>query len=144
MKVVINKCFGGFGLSPQALLWLWDRGCKVIAVPVGEYFKGNPFKGHQETLSEWKQYLAAPENERRFSVFATVFTPCEGYVLWHGFNEGIGRSDPLLIECVEVLGDSADGPCAKLEVVEIPDGIEWEIEEYEGREHIAEKHRTWA
>jgi hypothetical protein len=28
-------------------------------------------------------------------------------------------------------------------VVEIPDGVEWEIAEYDGLEWVAEKHRTW-
>ena len=27
--------------------------------------------------------------------------------------------------------------------VEIPDDVEWQIEEYDGTEHISEKHRTW-
>jgi hypothetical protein len=30
-----------------------------------------------------------------------------------------------------------------LEIVEIPDDVEYTIEEYDGLEHIAEKHRTW-
>jgi hypothetical protein len=28
-------------------------------------------------------------------------------------------------------------------VVEIPDDVNWQVEEYDGMEHIAEKHRTW-
>ena len=31
-----------------------------------------------------------------------------------------------------------------LEIVEIPDGIAYEIEEYDGQEWIAEKHRRWS
>jgi len=30
-----------------------------------------------------------------------------------------------------------------LRIIEIPDGVEWQIEEYDGDEWIAEKHRTW-
>jgi hypothetical protein len=30
-----------------------------------------------------------------------------------------------------------------LRIVEIPDGVEWHISEYDGIEHIAENHRTW-
>jgi hypothetical protein len=32
---------------------------------------------------------------------------------------------------------------AELKVVESPDDVEWEIEEYDGIEWIAEVHRTW-
>ena len=41
------------------------------------------------------------------------------------------------------LGELANGPNAELKVVEIPDGIDWTIEEYDGVEWIAEVHRTW-
>ena len=30
-----------------------------------------------------------------------------------------------------------------LGIVEIPDGVEWEIEEYDGDEWVSEKHRKW-
>lgn len=43
----------------------------------------------------------------------------------------------------EALGEAADGGCASLKVVEIPDGTDYEIGEYDGMEHVAEKHRTW-
>jgi hypothetical protein len=32
---------------------------------------------------------------------------------------------------------------ARLKIIEIPDDIEWHIEEYDGLEHIDENHRTW-
>ena len=28
--------------------------------------------------------------------------------------------------------------------VEIPDGVQWEIDEYDGGERVAECHRTWS
>jgi cystathionine beta-lyase/cystathionine gamma-synthase len=37
-KVVINTCYGGFGLSPEAALWLFERGMKDIAYKVSEYY----------------------------------------------------------------------------------------------------------
>jgi len=30
-----------------------------------------------------------------------------------------------------------------LAIVEIPDDVEYTIEEYDGNEHVAEAHRTW-
>ena len=56
----------------------------------------------------------------------------------------IPRDDPVLIEVVEKLGLEANGHFAELKIVEIPDDVNWYIEEYDGREHIAERHRTWS
>jgi hypothetical protein len=54
------------------------------------------------------------------------------------------RSDPKLIQVIEELGsEKASGSCAKIALVEIPDDVEFTIEEYDGLEHVAEKHRTW-
>lgn len=57
----------------------------------------------------------------------------------------VDRDDPVLIEVVKELGtEKASGNLAKLKIVEdVPHGVEWEIHEYDGAEHIAEKHRTW-
>ncbi len=91
MKIVINSCYGGFGLSAAAL----DKYAEL--------------KG------------AAKKHET-----------------YHD------RADPTLIEVVQIMGSKANGRCAKLKVIEIPDGIEWEIKEYDGNEWVAEKHRTWS
>ena len=56
---------------------------------------------------------------------------------------GIKPDNPILVEIVEQLGEGANGRYAKLKVVEIPDDVEWQIEEHDGKEWIAEKHRTW-
>jgi hypothetical protein len=90
MKIVINDCCGGFGLSKEAL---------------------------------------ALYNER----IGTVVT----------HERDIGRNNPILVEIVEQLGNAANGDFAELKVVDIPDDIEWIIQEYGGCEWIAEKHRTW-
>lgn len=92
MKIVINRCFGGFGLSEKAL----------------EEYKTR--KGIDEKIWSW----------------------------------GINRDDPDLIDIVENMGKAANSGFAKLKIVEIPDDVEWEISEYDGLEHIAEKHRTWS
>ena len=65
--------------------------------------------------------------------------PWDGY----GFCEQLKRSDPKLVSCVEKLGNAANGVLAELQIVEIPDNVEWEIKDYDGKEWVAEQHRTW-
>lgn len=89
MKVVINTCFGGFGLSEEAYKYLG---------------------------LEW-----------------------DGY----GFAHDTNRTDSKLIECVETLGEKANGPFARLKVVEVPDDINWYLDEYDGIETVEEEHRSW-
>ena len=68
-------------------------------------------------------------------------------VFTKGYVEGMGgaheRTDPDLVAAVEALGEEANGLRASLLVVEIPDDVDWYIEEYDGHEWIAETHRTW-
>ena len=90
MKIVINACYGGFGLSKEAL---------------------------------------------------ALFNERSGTVITH--ERDIERNNPILVEIVEQLGEAADGEFAELKVVEIPDDVQWQIEEYDGNEWVAEKHRTW-
>ena len=56
----------------------------------------------------------------------------------------IRRDDPVMIDVINELGEEecSNWSC-RLKVVTIPDGVEWQIEEYDGLEWIAEKHRTW-
>ena len=146
MKVVINSCFGGFNLSPEALLWLWKKGMKDLAKPVGEYFGKGRDKDYafekKKQLEGWREFLASKDKKKRDSLFITVFTPDEKHVLSGGYE--IKRDEPLLIQCIEELGTAANGPCADLTIVEIPDGTDYVVEEYDGNEHIAEKHQTWS
>ena len=55
----------------------------------------------------------------------------------------IERDDPMLIQVIEEYGPLVNDRCSELRIVEIPADVQWEIAEYDGYEHIAEKHRTW-
>jgi len=44
---------------------------------------------------------------------------------------------------VKELGKKSWGRCAELKIVEIPNGIEYEIDNYDGVETVHEKHRSW-
>ena len=70
-----------------------------------------------------------------------LFNERSGAVITYDFN--IPRNNPVLVEVVEQLGEAANGDLAELKVVEIPDDVQWTVEEYDGAEWIAEKHRTW-
>jgi hypothetical protein len=51
--------------------------------------------------------------------------------------DSLDRDDPNLVKVVETLGKLADGPNAKLCVVEIPDNTtDWELDDYDGMESI--------
>ena len=55
----------------------------------------------------------------------------------------IERNDQYLVRVIEELGDDANGRFSELKLVNIPDEVEWQIEEYDGLEWVAEKHRIW-
>jgi hypothetical protein len=138
MKVVINKCYGGFGLSNKAYEKLIEWG-----VPVRKYIE-------QERDPETKLYKPQPLNDGEV-IFDRSLEPGSSVDLamqrlggryWDCWTRE-NRAHPLVVRVVEELGEAASGPLAKLRVVEIPDGIEWEIDEYDGMERIAEQHRTW-
>lgn len=104
MKVVINKCFGGFSLSKKATQWLAEKGNKEAA-----------------------------DHLKRF----------EKEEYWCDFSN-IKRDDPYLIEVVELLGEEANGSCAKLVVEEVSFNIEDFIREYDGNERLEIPFvRTW-
>ena len=78
-----------------------------------------------------------------FGGFSLSEEACAYLHITNPFTYDDDRTNPALIECVEKLGNAANGKYAKLKVVEIPDNIHWEIEYYDGIEHITEAHRTW-
>jgi hypothetical protein len=62
-------------------------------------------------------------------------------------NYDIRRDDPELIRIITEVGlKVSGGSFSNLKIIEIPDDIPedgWEIQEYDGIEWVAEKHRTW-
>jgi len=113
MKVVINSCYGGFGLSHEAILRYAElKGIKLFWEGEGGTFD------HYYTSKDMK-------NSAYFSY------------------RKIKRDDPILVQVVEELNDAANGEYAELSIVEIPDDVDWTVQEYDGYEHIAEEHRTW-
>ena len=51
--------------------------------------------------------------------------------------DNLDRHNPLLVQCVEELGDDASGECAKLKICEIAGNV-YRIDEYDGMETVVE------
>ena len=54
------------------------------------------------------------------------------------------RIDKRLIDAIESVGEKkASGELACVRIVEIPDGVDWKIDDYDGIETVHERHRSW-
>lgn len=121
-KIVVNSCFGGFGLSNTAVKRYAEiKGIELVWVPRTQYGKED-WEYHSE---HWERADVADEDERYFSYY------------------DIDRDDPALVQTVEELGESANGDYADLRISDVPDDVKWYIDEYDGIETIREQHRTW-
>jgi len=138
MKIVINEDFGGFSLSYEGMLrYALLKGVELYpekgkydfwtywTVPVGQRPK-------ETSSTEWHNM---PLEERK--------AHNESWANASLSERDMPRNDPALVQTVEELGREAGGRFACLKVVDIPDGIDWEIDEYDGKEWVAETHRTW-
>ena len=130
MKIVINRCYGGFGLSPQAI--------KRLVMKKSELVKKFPLKAWEQDFRENPTDIGDG-----FKVPSVWYTGAiaKGDTVY--CIDETKRSHPDLVSVVEEMGRDAWGKYAKLKVVEIPDGVDWEIEEYDGVERIVEKRRAW-
>ena len=54
------------------------------------------------------------------------------------------RTDPVLVSMVLEDPDRYSGSFARLRVDEIPDDVDWQIENIDGIECVSEKHRKWS
>lgn len=155
-KVVINSCFGGFRLSYLAI--------KEIAKRKGKdcfFFRYN-FPGRTYTPLTLEEAEAEEEDNRLATIIAYSVPNPQDYKLNEPDENGLykeankrareislddfreNREDKDLIAVVEELGAKASTRVSDINIVEIPADVEYVIEEYDGNETIAEKHRTWS
>lgn len=140
MKVVINKCYGGFSLSPRAVSELARLDGKTA------YFFKSEFKGARLTTTLTPITEDEAANVWTFHAFDIPnfeYTDNEEWGKHSLESRPDDRANPKLVAVVEMLGAAANGQHAELEIVEIPDGVDFQVEDYDGREWISEKHRTW-
>jgi hypothetical protein len=129
-KICLNIAFGGFGLSSKAVMRYSElKGITLYERerPFGnDYYLIEPEEYDKIHIEDRKRRCYKKSNELYFSV------------------DDIERDDPILIQVVEELGEESWGRFAELKIVEIPSDTSWQIEEYDGLEHIAECHRRWS
>lgn len=150
MKIVKNNCYGGFGLSVKAQ----QRLAELLGKQV--FFFSTSFNDTYESISP-------EEAESSLLIHGYTVPDPENYRLNERDSDGLCRSaneraksitlpdyrssdlrtDLNLVKVVEELGEEANGMFAELVVVEIPDGVKWEIDEYDGLETIHEVHQSW-
>lgn len=142
MEVVINTCFGGFGLSPEAERFLAKlQGKKVFFYYQSKYgYNNNGICEYRKTNTPDKDFLTFTLIKDLGDV--TNELP-NGKDIWLD-SHNIKRNDKNLITVIRMLGEKANGKHASLKIIHIPDNIEWEIAEYDGMESIEEKHRSWS
>ena len=135
MKVILNKCYGGFGISDAGYqLYAEKKGIKLYRYVwdfgnVFRLFKGGDPGGkliYYFTKDYGDSYRGGEADW--------------GDMLYLDMEH---RADPVLVEVVEELGKEANGRSAKLVIVDIPDGMDYVIDEYDGAETLHQRVKEW-
>jgi hypothetical protein len=131
MKVVINGDYGGFGLSEETI----DRYIELAGLKLYKH-KDAEWNSTSYYTVPYDEYEKVHREDKKTGNYRDSNALC-----WTHYD--IARNDPILVQVVEEMGEKVNSVYSSLKVVDIPDDIEWQIEEYDGWEHVAEKHRTW-
>ena len=136
MKVVINKCYGGFSLSDAGMVRYATLKGLTLCQEVGPFSYTTHWTVPKEERENQDTFFTLSMEERIASNKKMDKQTIS--------SRDFARNDPILVQVVEELGAVAGGACASLGIVEVPDDAAWEVEEYDGMEWIAEVHRTWS
>ena len=135
-RIVINKCFGGFGLSIEAQKLINKFGCPHSEIKTEQEYFGDSMKDFDI------EHYGSVENAHKQHAELCEIPFSKGKLICDDHDRN-ARNCPVLIKVVEKMGKKSWGKHAELKIVKIPNGVEYEIEEYDGSEWISEKHRTW-
>lgn len=116
-QVVYNDCFGGYGLSIEAVEYM----AKL---------------GHPVAKEAWNEYQREKDSEQvKKSPFPYRFFELE---------DKIPRHDPILVKTVKKLKSKAGGVFADLKIAKLDTNI-YRIDEYDGAEIVQElaKVKDW-
>jgi len=143
-KIVINKRIGGFGLSYFGLTeYAKRKDLTLYFYDLDSKRKLTKIK-NKETIRSNYDILSCYTYNFGDVIDDTYYTP-QDQNKYYFSSYFISRTDPALIEIIEEFGsDKISSTYSLLKIVEIPDDVEWIIEESEeGIEWISEKHRIW-
>jgi hypothetical protein len=144
MKVVINNCYGGFSVSRKAAEFMASLGCQHAKAEMEDWHQRQSWLVHFKLHGEWPD--DCPLEKRGLLEISAEYGK-EAHFYGYGYDaghNGYDRTSEFLIKAIEELGAEANGRSAELKIVEIPDGTEFQIMEYDGNEWVAEKHKTWS
>lgn len=146
-KVILNKCYGYFSVSGVG----YAKYCEKIGKPCFMYKMS--FDQDLDKVTYTKKNIY----EDRVGIFDIFLTKYIGDVttrpnsLIHDKDiqdaiidlDSDHREDPILIEVVEELGEDANDWCSQLKVVEIPDDLDYVIDNNDGIETLHQRVQTW-
>lgn len=143
-QVVINNCFGGFGLSPKAVKKYAElSGINVFAY-TDDRNTENKSRLYNRIDTEFKEddyfLIYWLKNDLGPRINSDTLNKDGDWL----HERDIKRDDPNLVKVVQLMGKEANTRFSALKIVEVPDDVEYEICDYDGNEHIAETHRTWS
>jgi hypothetical protein len=136
-KVILNKCFGGFDVSKEAyMLYAKKKGLTLYLYESEFINRKFIYKKVNDDNSIFRHYFIKDMGDN-------VEISNEDYEKYRLYLKDEHREDPILIEVVEELGEKASGRFGNLKVVEIPDDLEYVIDEYDGIETLHQKVEEW-
>jgi hypothetical protein len=136
MEIIINNDYGGWGISNLALIELIKRKAKCIETFTPEKYYGSKARWDEDFKTRFT------EVSNGYYVNDTYCLVYKGGMLYD-VNTEKARTDKDLIDILKTMGKKAHGSLSLLKIVEIPDGINYEIDDYDGVESIHEIHRSW-
>jgi hypothetical protein len=143
MKIAINRCYGGFNLSPLAV----QRLAQLKGQECFCFLRGLEGEKKDHFVPIAFEELSRVRMPEWYIVMFSVPNPADygdrAYDHYLSSHPDLPRNDSMLIQVIEELKEKANGTYSDIQIVDIPDDIEWEIKDYDGIEHVAEVHRIW-
>lgn len=148
-KIVINDCYGGFSLSHEAIMRYAELKGITLHPWIDDIFKkvygdratlSNPDMFIHYTFVPQDEYVEVAEEEKKKPISPGRFRKSS---LMYFSDRAIVRTDPSLIQVIEEMKGKANARHSSLKIIEVPEDVEWTIEECAGVEWVSEKHRRW-